>query len=290
MLKYLGWLHEASNDEDCALVMDSFGAHFPPEVTELAGRLHIELIPVPKGLTGKWQPLDRRCFVPLNRIGHRLRREKSAANRGMEWNHIEAAKLLGEAWDILSHATVVAAWDFPGGDDPEDDPTDSDEELNEGHDSQDDPTFTMHDLQRIQEMDTSETGESEPPSDGVARAQLQHISSMVRLSHDRTRAHQKEEDKVLPDPDTAFHDIQVPEEVYRVAAQTRAAAHNWQPPPGQGARPAGAPMEDAYPPPSRRRVDRPEPPVGDSDFAFAPEEHRQVEGAGPRSKDHAFFL
>jgi hypothetical protein len=41
MLKYLGWLHEASNDEKWALVMDSFGAQFPLEVTGLARRLEI---------------------------------------------------------------------------------------------------------------------------------------------------------------------------------------------------------------------------------------------------------
>jgi hypothetical protein len=102
---------------------------------------------------------------------------------------------------------------------------DSDDELDEGHDSQDaDPAFTVHDLDRTQEMETSETSEGEPPSDGVARAQLRHVRSLVQLSRNRTRVHRKEEDEVLPDPDAAFHDIHVPEDVFREAEQTRAAA------------------------------------------------------------------
>jgi hypothetical protein len=285
MLKDLCWLHEASNDEVCALVMDSFGAHFPLEVGVLARCLEIELIPVPKGLTGQWQPLDRKCFGPLKRISQRLWKEKSLANPGMEWNHIEAAKLLEEAWALLSSETVVAAWDFPGGDDPEIDPTDSDED--EGDDAQDaDPPFTMHDLHRIQEMDTSETGESEPPSDGVPRAQLRHISSMVQLSHDRTRAHQKEEDRVLPDPDTPFHDIQVPGAVFVEAEQTRVEARNWQTPPPKDV-PPGTPRAAAFPEPSARQVGDPGRPIGDADFAFIQDEHHPVGGARARPKDHA---
>jgi hypothetical protein len=76
-------------------------------------------------------------------------------------------------------------------------------------------------------MDTSETGDSEPPSDGVARAQRQHTSRMVGLSRDRARVHQKDEDKVLPDGGGAFHHIHVPQDVFR------GAARKWQLPPSQ---------------------------------------------------------
>jgi hypothetical protein len=127
MLKYLSWLHAASHEDHCALVMDSFGADFPEEVLDKAVYLGIELIPVPKGLAGKWQPLDRRCFGPLKRLSQRLWGEKAARQPGLQWNHIEAARLLEEAWDELTMDTVLAAWDFSSGNDTEIEDSGSDE-------------------------------------------------------------------------------------------------------------------------------------------------------------------
>jgi hypothetical protein len=91
----------------------------------------------------------------------------------------------------------------------------------------------MQDSGRVQEVDTSETGQSEPGSDGVARARMRHLGSMGHLSHERIHLPQKEEDKILPDPDIAFRDIQVPEDVCLEAAQTRAAGRGRQRAPGQ---------------------------------------------------------
>jgi hypothetical protein len=53
---------------------------------------------------------------------------------------------------------------------------------------------------------------------------------------------------------------------------------------------ARTPREDAYPPPSARPVDDPEPPVDDNGCAFPQQEHHQVGGVRPRAKDHAFLL
>jgi hypothetical protein len=42
----------------CALIVDSYGAHFTDEVKRLAAEYNIQLIMVPKGQTGTLQPLD----------------------------------------------------------------------------------------------------------------------------------------------------------------------------------------------------------------------------------------
>jgi hypothetical protein len=65
---------------------------------------------------------------------------------------------------ILQSTIVLAAWDFRRGLDAEIDRTGSDEELDEGRDSQDpDSNFTVHDWHRVQEVDKGETGDGEPP-------------------------------------------------------------------------------------------------------------------------------
>jgi hypothetical protein len=100
MLKYLSWLHEVFNGHPCGLVMDSFPAHYRPQVRYKPRSLAIEIIPVPRGLIGKYQPLDRRPFGVLKRESQRLWDEMAARQPGLQWNHVEAAKLVETAGRI----------------------------------------------------------------------------------------------------------------------------------------------------------------------------------------------
>jgi hypothetical protein len=49
--------------------MGQFTVHTTDEVTETAEKLGIEIIWVPKGATGKYQPLDRHTFGALKSKG-----------------------------------------------------------------------------------------------------------------------------------------------------------------------------------------------------------------------------
>jgi hypothetical protein len=49
--------------------MDQFTVHTTDKITETAEELGIEIIWVPKGATGKYQPLDRRTFGALKSKG-----------------------------------------------------------------------------------------------------------------------------------------------------------------------------------------------------------------------------
>jgi hypothetical protein len=94
MLKYFSWLHYATNDEPCALVTDSFPGHVTEAVENKAEYLNIEIIPVPEGLTGDYQPLDRSGFGPLKKISQRLWDQQASREPHLQWTHREAAKIL----------------------------------------------------------------------------------------------------------------------------------------------------------------------------------------------------
>jgi hypothetical protein len=112
MLKYLSWLHYAMNEEPCALVMDSFPGHIIDAVRHKADYLEIEIIPVPEGLTGEFQPLDRSGFGPLKKISQALWDERAARDPHLQWTHLEAAKILEVAWAQLPPPVLESAWRF----------------------------------------------------------------------------------------------------------------------------------------------------------------------------------
>jgi hypothetical protein len=267
MLQFLSYLHQASNELPCGLVMDSFGAHFPDAVSDKARALGIRVIPVPKGLTGQWQPLDRRCFGPLKRISQALWKDVNARNPHMRWNHLEAARLLEQAWDSLKHEIVLSAWEFLGGDDPQVD-DESDDEPEEGHHSREaDPPFTFQDFRRAQEFDT----DTEPGSDGALLAQAHHVDTMIELSHERTAAHRPEADKVLQvDTGVPFHQLPVLEGVPLETTDANANARHWHGLPGHHlAKPSpGTRLPDAFPAPDACPFDQPRPPIDKDGWAF----------------------
>jgi hypothetical protein len=108
MLKHLSWLHACVKGRECVLVLDSFPAHGTPAVLYKAWTLQIWLLPVPRGLTGEFQPLDRKCFGPLKRISQKLWDRLAAQNPKLHWNH----KLLEEAWASLRAEVIEHAFKY----------------------------------------------------------------------------------------------------------------------------------------------------------------------------------
>jgi hypothetical protein len=62
---YFGWIVEMIHKVPIALVLDMFRGHITARVRALAEALRVELIEVPHGMTGEFQPLDRSYFGPL---------------------------------------------------------------------------------------------------------------------------------------------------------------------------------------------------------------------------------
>ena len=110
MLRYLAWLNVAVGRERIALVVDTFPAHITARVFLRAEELRIEMIQVPRGMTGLLQPLDRSVFGPLKKISERRWDEQSVQNPQKIWDHQDGAKLLEECWQDLKERTVRRGW------------------------------------------------------------------------------------------------------------------------------------------------------------------------------------
>jgi hypothetical protein len=96
LLKYLSLASAACDNSPFALLMDSLTAHNTLRILHKAQALEIEIIPVPVGLTGEYQRLDRSRFGPLKKMSQALWDQKSYVNPGQQWNHAEGAKLFEE--------------------------------------------------------------------------------------------------------------------------------------------------------------------------------------------------
>jgi hypothetical protein len=112
MIRYLRWLRIAMGEGPFALIVDTYPAHISPPVRWQMARSEIELIPVPRGMTGRLQPLDLGCFGPLKAESAALFDREAMADPQMVWCHVQAARLLEEVWIDLKPSTIRSGWSF----------------------------------------------------------------------------------------------------------------------------------------------------------------------------------
>jgi hypothetical protein len=153
MIRYLHWLRHRIPEEPLCLVMDQFTAHTPDQVQAEADQLDIEIIWVPKGATGRYQPLDRRTFGALKSKGKAKWRIYFNDHYGVKCTKEIGAALLLASWDELSESCVSAGWDFdepPEENDDESDDSDDDFELGMTTSSEDEDMNVIGDEDGIQ--------------------------------------------------------------------------------------------------------------------------------------------
>jgi hypothetical protein len=159
MLDYLDWLRCQMPPEPLCLLMDQFGTHTTETVTTKADALGIEVIWIPKGATGKYQPLDRRTFGALKAKGKAKWRYEFAQHYGMGCTRDIAAELLLQSWDELSDSAVAAGWNYGEELDEQEESDGSDDEfhLEMATDTEDeDITALQNDVDQEDESDVEE--------------------------------------------------------------------------------------------------------------------------------------
>jgi hypothetical protein len=92
-------------------MMDQCRTHTATEIRAEAESLGIEIISVPRGGTGRDQPLDRRTFGALKSKGKAKWRYYFNNHDGTSRMRVIAAELLLESWNELSDSVVTASWD-----------------------------------------------------------------------------------------------------------------------------------------------------------------------------------
>ena len=94
----------------CALIVDTYEAHFTPEVKALAKKLHVELVAVPEGTTSVCQPLDVNFNGPFKRARERLWLEERSGGRQHTDNVERTVMRASRAHDSMTAQTVSQAW------------------------------------------------------------------------------------------------------------------------------------------------------------------------------------
>jgi hypothetical protein len=104
MLPYLHWLRTQITAPEICLPLNQFDTHNTSTVHDEASKLNIHLVFIPKGGTGKYQPLDRRVFGALKSKGRAKWARCYEANPGRVCTHEIAADLLLTSWDELDNS------------------------------------------------------------------------------------------------------------------------------------------------------------------------------------------
>jgi hypothetical protein len=288
MLRYLSWLNAALNLHPCALVMDSFPAHYTPLVGYKARALGIEVIPVPRGWTGKYQPLDRRPFGALKAISQRMWDEIAAKSSDLKWNHVEAAKLLEAAWAKLGHEAIERGWSFTGTVNPFDARAETETDEFDGYDQlydaeREDPSdrrFTVGDFKasRLSDSDDEE----------LSNELMEGLLEKLQRARDRQALHQPLVDQVVNIRlKKGFDDQPTISEEEAEAARWQFRPDKWKYPDGisfeeeSRMRAAVARLQGIWGEPfglerCARRYDDPTPPIGDDGWTFPQGVHARV--------------
>jgi len=110
----LKWLQDVvqpyTRSSPAALILDSFSAHFAPNVQEAAATINLELIQVPPGATSILQPLDVQYNGTLLNVRKRIWSERKQANPSMEDTPQQAIQRQAIAYATRTKSEGVAAF------------------------------------------------------------------------------------------------------------------------------------------------------------------------------------
>jgi len=142
-LEYLRFLRKQIPAGRLVLVVDQYPTHLTPASQQLASRLNIDFIKVPKGATGQYQPLDRGIYGAMKSSAHAKWTRLFAKSDIPRATKALAAELALQCWDGIDEDIILSAWNING---PEDDFEDDDQPLNNDDDDFMDVEFGHDDL------------------------------------------------------------------------------------------------------------------------------------------------
>jgi len=91
----------------CALLLDSFGAHFTELVKDKAEQLNIELIKIPESQTATLQPLDINVNGPMKRISDSIWSEQKQLIPELSDSYSAAVKRTKIAFEKIDRKTII---------------------------------------------------------------------------------------------------------------------------------------------------------------------------------------
>ena len=109
-LEYLKFIEEQVDGRYCSLVWDVHSSHRSADVVACARQRKINLLFVPAGQTGEYQPLDRRVFGVLKKQAHRLFLDQLRGRDLTVIDRIDALAILCQAWERIEAEVIRRAW------------------------------------------------------------------------------------------------------------------------------------------------------------------------------------
>jgi hypothetical protein len=111
IINYTEWLHKQIADGcPCALILDVYPTHRTDRVFAIAEAYDVELLFVPAGGTGRFQPMDRRVFGELKARARAAFDRRRWLAEGEEISHDESVDILIQCWNAIPAENIRKAW------------------------------------------------------------------------------------------------------------------------------------------------------------------------------------
>jgi hypothetical protein len=110
---YIEWLHrDIAQGYPAALILDVYPTHRTDLVFQTATANDVELLFVPAGATGRFQPMARRIFGELKaRTRGEFGRRRWLSSR-TDISYDESVAVLARCWDVIPGKSVRKAWNI----------------------------------------------------------------------------------------------------------------------------------------------------------------------------------
>jgi hypothetical protein len=106
---YFPWPRSRIQREPIVVLWDQFSAHRDQGVKERAQELGIELVFIPAGMTGEYQPLDRRIFGSL-KARTRAQFDRHSMSADEELTMSASIRIFLDAWRCVGDEEVLELW------------------------------------------------------------------------------------------------------------------------------------------------------------------------------------
>jgi hypothetical protein len=108
---YIEWLHrEVADGHPCVLVLDVYPSHRTERVFATAESNDVELLFVPAGDTGRFQPLDRRVFGELKSRARAEFGRRLWLAGGADIDYETSVHILVTSWNAIPTTNIKNAW------------------------------------------------------------------------------------------------------------------------------------------------------------------------------------
>jgi hypothetical protein len=108
--KILEWVSDQAGNSHSTLIWDVSSAHREQSVRESAANKRVRLLYIQAGMTGAFQPLDRRVFQSLKARARTRFDERWIRDPGLALTLVDVIDILLDVWTAIPQGEILDAW------------------------------------------------------------------------------------------------------------------------------------------------------------------------------------